>query len=91
MINPGSAEGPLVLAAYNFMYWTSRLGEITLPLICAYGGFNRYREFNSAIQQDPSQYVASLEDMNPLKYPANALNGLLYLRGAGKQLIEIAS
>lgn len=88
LVNPGSIGGPIELA-YNFMYWASRVGEVTLPLATVLGGFNRYREFNEAIKEDPSQYISSLKDMNPFKYPADAIRGWFYLRGEGNQLVEV--
>lgn len=88
--NPGPVGG-LEEAAYLYMYWASRVGQVVVPLVIAGAGADRYRKFNQAIKKDPSQYIASLRDMNPVKYPADALRGLSYLRKNGKSLVEVGN
>lgn len=71
--------------------WMTRISGIGLPFVGSWLAVYRYRQISRQIQENPSQYTTSLNDMNPAKYLADIVSGFRYLRGEDNSLVKLES
>lgn len=79
----------LIDAAHWFIYNSSRVAEYLAAPMAVYGSVRKWWWAKEDIDEDPSLYVQSLRDMNPVKYPVDVFRGLRYLLASDTRLVEL--
>jgi len=79
----------LVDAFGQYVYWVGKTAELAGAPTAAVIGIFRYMRLDKEIKHAPNQYLSSVVDMNPIKYPSDIARGVSYLRREGKSLVEL--